>query len=145
MLEIGKKPLRIAGLSIITSNEVASQELGKLWQDFFAQNIKDKLQHTTLPYIFAVYSNYENGVQGKYRTTVGYAVDPAVSLPEGLTEVSLPRGNYKMFPAKSSGVEDIVNTWKTIWAQNLTELPRNFIADCEVYDDKYAAIYIGVE
>src|SRR4051812_2286164 len=116
MVEVGKKDIHIIGLSIITSNDVAHHELGALWGRFLTSPIEEKLGKLESPDLFAVYSDYENGYQGKYRATIGYAVSDPNNIPEGLSMVTLPAGQYKVYQAKSPAPEDIVAAWQSIWA-----------------------------
>ncbi|MDO8954519.1 MAG: effector binding domain-containing protein [Gammaproteobacteria bacterium] len=95
--------------------------------------------------IFSVYSDYEDGYKGKYKTTIGYAVSDPASIPEGLSVVTIPARSYKKFPAKSGAPVDIIAAWQTIWATDPTVFHRSFIADCEVYSDTGAIIYIGYD
>ncbi|MDF2529338.1 MAG: lipopolysaccharide heptosyltransferase family protein [Gammaproteobacteria bacterium] len=142
MLEVGKKTIYVVGLSTITSNDAAYMELGNLWGKFFSTTIKEQLSNIVDPGIFAVYSDYENGFKGKYRTTIGYAVSDPSHVPEGLSLVSIPAGKYKSFKAQSSAPQDIIATWQDIWAADAS-LNRNFVADFELYHDNEASVYIG--
>jgi len=68
--------IKIIGISTVTSNEAAFNQgtIGKLWDEFLKIPIKEKLADISSSSIFAVYSDYENGYNGKYKLTIGYAV-----------------------------------------------------------------------
>lgn len=140
-----KHPIKVIGLSIITTNEAAMTQntIGKLWQDFSNASIKEKLDNIISPNIFAVYSEYENGYHGKYRITVGYAVDDTANVPAGLTAVMIPTGNYTEYKSKSKSVPDVIDTWKIIWEKNQETYPRDFIADYEEHAENDVTIHIG--
>ena len=137
------KPLHIIGISTITSNDVAHHDLSALWELFSKTPLKQQIGATVSPSIFSVYSDYENGVKGKYKVTIGYAVNDVSQIPAGLSTITIPQGNYKTYPAKSHNPEDIVAAWKTIWAADHKELPRNFKANYEEYNDHEVTIKIG--
>ena len=112
------EPIHVVGISTITSNEAAFKQntIGDLWSDFLKNPIKDQLADVSSSSIFAVYSDYENGYDGKYKITIGYAVNHVSNIPNGLTTVIIPEGKYKTFKSKSPSPEDIVGLWKSILA-----------------------------
>jgi len=140
-------PIYIAGISKVTSNEAAmtDNEIGKFWDMFSKAPIKEKLQNIISPSVFAVYSDYENGHQGKYKLTIGYAVKDPNHIPDDLSAVTIPAGNYKGYKAKSLSPEDIVAVWQTIWATDVNALNRNYVADFEEYRANEVVISIGYE
>ncbi len=129
------KPRTIVGMSIVTSNDAAQNQntIGKLWEAFLQSSIKEQLKNISSPSIFAVYSDYENGYMGKYKITIGYAVDDLSAIPKELSVVVIPSGNYKVYHSKSQDVQDIINTWQTIWQLDPKLFLRSFVADFEEY------------
>jgi len=144
MLDIQKKPITIVGISRVTANDVAAIEIGELWQSFMNTPIKEQLSQSDDQDIFAVYSDYESNENGKYKITIGYRVNETAELPSGLSAVNIPAGNYQKYQANSTKPEDIVNAWQEVWQAERVDLPRNFVADFEVYHGDTANIYIGV-
>lgn len=134
----------VVGISIITSNEEAfiQNTIGNLWQSFLASSIHDRLASIS-PAIYAVYSDYESNEQGKYRFTLGYAVSDTEEVPEDLNSITIPGGKYKIYPAKTSTVEDIIETWQTIWNTDKSELPRAFNVDFEKHTGNQTEIFIS--
>lgn len=127
--------INIIGISIMTSNEAAFTQntIEKLWQEFFKNPIKEKLSNLLSTSIYAVYSDYENGYNGKYRITIGYAVKETNEIPNGLTKTIIPAGKYKIFQSKSHAPEDIVDTWKIIWKSDSNIFQPDFKAMYEEY------------
>ncbi|MDO8954520.1 MAG: hypothetical protein Q7V63_06705 [Gammaproteobacteria bacterium] len=41
MIEVGKNSIHIIGLSVVTSNDIAQQDLSTLWRDFSTTSIKE--------------------------------------------------------------------------------------------------------
>jgi len=141
------KPIKIVGISTITSNEAAQIQntIGKLWDEFLKTPIKEKLVDASSSSIFAVYSDYESGCEGKYKITIGYAVNDVINIPNGLTTITIPPGKYKTFKSKSQKPEDIVDVWKTIWQIDSNILQPNFVTTFEEYKDNEVVIHIGYE
>lgn len=143
-----EKAIKIVGISTITSTEEAFKEntIGKLWNDFFKNAIKEKIVNTASPSIFAVYSDYEDGYKGTYKITIGCAVHDIKKIPNGLTMVTIPAGKYRTFQPKSQAPEDILETWKTIWQIDSNTFQPSFVVTFEEYkDNNEAMIYIGYE
>ena len=146
MNEIGES-IKIVGISTITTNDAAQNQnaIGKLWNEFLKTPIKEKLTDISSSSVFAVYSDYENGYKGKYKITIGYAVNDVSNIPNGLTSATIPAGKYKIFKSKSRAPEDIVDVWKMIWQIDATILKPNFVTTFEEYKDNEVTIYIGHE
>jgi predicted transcriptional regulator YdeE len=140
--------ITIIGISTITSTEAALTQhtIGKLWNEFLQTPIKDKLGEVSSSSIYAVYSDYENGYTGKYKLTIGYAVNDVREIPEGLTTVTIPAGKYKTFPSKSHAPQDVLAVWKTIWEIDSAVLKPNFIVTFEEYkDNQEVLVHIGYD
>lgn len=137
----------IVGISTITSNEEAfkSNTIGKLWDEFAKSPIKEKLDTLSSNNVYAVYSDYENDHTGKYKITIGYAINETKNIPSQYSVMTIPSGKYQQFKPKSLSTEHLVETWQTIWKTNPELLQRNYKADFEEYNDKDVSIYIGVK
>lgn len=147
IMEINQ-PIHIVGMSTITTNEAAFKQntIGKLWAEFQATPIQEKLANITSSSIFAVYSDYASDYHGQYKLTIGYAVSDAYNIPQGFTAATILPGKYKTFKCKSPAPEDIIATWKMIWQQIDTKvLQPNFIVMFEEYKDNEVTINIGYE
>lgn len=140
-----KKPITIAGMSFITTNEEAMTQhsIGKFWEKFLNSSVKTDLKNLESTSIFAVYSDYENGYHGKYKYTLGYAVKNTEDVPQNLDLMIIPNDNYKIYPAKSSKPDDIVEAWKTIWELDPKSHPRAFNVDFEEYSENGMTINIA--
>lgn len=145
MLKIGHQAIKIVGVSTVTSNDVAAKEIGALWEKFSKSNIAEKLPGCDHTQVFSVYSDYESDHTGKYRVTIGHAVTEESEIPNQLSSVMIPKGNYKEFEVKSPSPADIVAVWKKIWSEDMKTLPRNYISDFEVYTENGTNIYIGLK
>lgn len=138
--------IHIIGISSIASNDESGfEKIGSLWHSFLNKPFKEKLVNMVSSNIFAVYSDYENGHKGKYKLTLGYAVDDIIDIPDELSAVTIPAGNYKVYKANSPAPEDIFATWQTIWSTEPNLLPRNYVADFEEYAENTVTINIGCD
>lgn len=63
--------LKIIGIATQTSNNdsQAIDDLGKLWHQFFDENIMTKIPNTISSNIYSVYTDYESDFTGKYTIT----------------------------------------------------------------------------
>lgn len=140
--------IKIVGISTVTSNEAAFTQntIGKLWDEFLKMSIKENLTDITSSSIFAVYSDYEDGYNGKYRITIGYAISNINKIPNDLTIATISAGKYRSFQSKSNAPEDIINTWKMIWQIDSNTFQPNFVTTFEEYkDNNEVIIHIGYD
>ncbi|MGI9525481.1 MAG: GyrI-like domain-containing protein [Weeksellaceae bacterium] len=128
---------KIIGIVTETSNEngKASEDLGKLWQKFYSENIPDKIPHKIGNEIYSIYTDYKTNHTGNYTCIIGFKVDSIEEIPEGLVGKEIGSGNYHKYIAKGEMPDAVVNAWKEIWKNN-ADLNRTFTADFEVYGDK---------
>lgn len=152
----------VIGLSAQTSNlkemSPESAQIGKLWDDFFAQNIiadipniKDKDR------LYGVYHAYKiNDEDIHYTLTIGVKVEHLDNIPEGLTALEIPAQTYTVFNTATGPVEDVLlETWKKIWKSDVDALggERAFAYDFECYlesdisdpNNAKATICIGIQ
>ncbi len=140
--------VKVVGVSTITSNEAAFKQntIGKLWGEFLNASIEEKIADISSSSIFAVYSDYEDGYAGKYRITIGYAVNHINKVPDGLMMANIPVGKYKIFKSKSNAPKDIVDAWEMIWKLDPNIFQPNFVTTFEEYkDNNEVIIHIGYE
>ncbi len=144
---IGKKEIFIAGISAVTTNEngQSMKDIGLLWDRFSKNPIRNQFTQVENECIYSVYSDYENKDLAKYRVTIGYALAQGAKAPENLKTVVIPKGVFKSYQAKSRNPSDLVDVWQKIWSSDPGQLPRNFIADFEVYNDDTVTVFLGLK
>jgi predicted transcriptional regulator YdeE len=128
----------IVGISIKTTNEnsQAATDIGGLWQKFMSENVASKIPNKADENVYAVYCRYESDYTAPYTTLLGCKVSSIENMPDGFDYIEIAGGNYEKFEAKGNLMEGIVyKTWVDIWNSNL---PRAYITDFEVYDEKSA-------
>lgn len=124
------------GISVRTCNSDFSklqQDIGGLWQQFFAENILQKTPTSLNNDIYLVYTNYDGDYLDPYDTIIGSLVPMDAPLPSGLIEKIIPEQKYQVFCAKGTMPMAVVQTWQNIWQ---TPLHRNYIADFDIYSEK---------
>ena len=146
------KALKIIGIATQTSNNdgQAIEDLGKLWAQFFGDNIIVKIPNAISSNIYSVYTDYESDFRGKYTTIIGLEVSTLDEIPEGLIGREFQPQIFKKYIAKGELHEAVGKTWAEIWNDDEI-LNRTYIYDYELYTEKAQnpadaeiEIYIGV-
>lgn len=125
--------ITLVGISIRTNNEKAQSQgdIAKLWEEFFAKEILNKIQNKVSNDIYCVYTNYENDHTGNYTTFLGCEVS---SISQGslneLESLEIPADDYLKFISEGQLPNAVLETWKHIWA---SEYPRTYKADFDLY------------
>ena len=135
MSEIVKvERFNIIGISTETINEngKAAEDLGKLWNKFYSENIREKIPGKVNKNVYAIYTDYESNYKGKYTAMLGFKVHSLNDIPDGLLGREFEGQEFEVFTAKGNMPEAIVNTWKEIWDKDEV-LNRSYIYDFELY------------
>ncbi|WP_413533267.1 GyrI-like domain-containing protein [Empedobacter brevis] len=147
------KTLKIIGIATQTSNNnnQAIEDLGKLWNQFFTENIIAKIPNTINSNIYAVYTDYENDFTGKYTTLIGLEVSSLDDIPTGMIGREFKPQTFKKYSAKGELHEAVGRMWNEIWKDD-AKLNRTYNYDYELYTEKAqnpadaeVEIYIGVK
>ena len=147
------KALKIIGLATQTSNNdgQAIEDLGKLWAQFFGDNIIVKIPNAISSNIYSVYTDYESDFRGEYTTIIGLEVSTLDEIPEGMIGREFQHQIFKKYIAKGELHEAVGKTWAEIWNDDEI-LNRTYIYDYELYTEKAQnpadaeiEIYIGVK
>lgn len=128
---------KIIGISIITTNKnnQAQQDLGKLWEQFFFENIFDRIPNKVSSEIVSIYTDYKSDYTDEYTTIIGVPVTTLDEIPEGLVGRELQSENFQRFTAKGHMPKAVADTWIDIWQKD-QELNRKYSYDFEVYGEK---------
>ncbi len=146
------KTLKIIGIATQTSNQdgQAIEDLGKLWTQFFGENIIAKVPHAISSNIYSVYTDYESDFRGEYTTIIGLEVSSLDEIPQGMIGREFEPQIFKKYIAKGELHEAVGKTWAEIWNDD-ENLNRTYKYDYELYTEKAQnpadaeiEIYIGV-
>jgi predicted transcriptional regulator YdeE len=150
--KIKLKSKTIMGVKERTSNALESDfenaKIPSLWRAYFQSAILDPIPNEvpdTPPY--AIYCNYENGVNGEYDVIVGAQVSKTPKFSAPYEVMNLKSGTYLRFDAKGKMPMATVELWAKIWHffEKNSEFKRNFETDFEVYPgEDEVSIYIGI-
>ena len=145
--------LKIIGIATQTSNNdsQAIEDLGKLWHQFFCENIMTKIPNAISSNIYSVYTDYESDFTGKYTTIIGLEVASLDEIPQGMIGREFQPQTFKKYIAKGELHEAVGKMWTEIWNDDIN-LNRTYNYDYELYTDKAQnpmdaeiEIYIGVK
>lgn len=123
----------VVGLSIVTDNEKASEEINALWEEFFKQNIGQAVENRADDVIYAVYSDYEGDHTKPYRLTIGYKIEGEPTVGH-LHHARVQSADYAMMSAAGEQPKALVETWQAVWQ---SDLDRKFETDFEVYGKRF--------
>ena len=152
-IEVNIESKIIAGVRGTTSNEQEGDfEVAKiplLWREYFQNSILYPLANEVQDSpAYAVYHNFQNGVNGEYDITIGTEVSTEKNLETGYKSIVLKEGKYLRFDAKGEMPMVVVNLWQEIWTyfqKNGNDI-RTFETDFEIYTgDDELSIYIGIK
>lgn len=126
----------LIGIAIQTTNEEnkSAQDIANLWGKFMSENVLNQIPEKVDDTIYSLYTNYEGDHAKPYTTIIGCKVKSLNNIPEGLVGQHFSGGNYAKTTAKGDLTKGlIVNTWQTIWEE---DLDRAYTADFEVFDHR---------
>ena len=128
---------KIIGIAARTTNQnnQSVQDIGKLWGQFYANNLIDKIPNKLSNDIYSIYTDYKSDFTEDYTIIIGMQVDNLDTIPSGLIGRKFPGDNFTVFLAKGEMPKAIMDAWATIWEQD-KELNRKYSYDFEVYGEK---------
>ena len=128
---------KLIGISTRTTNKnnQAATELQKLWGDFFAENILERIPNKQSNEIYAIYTDYKSDFTDEYTTIIGVPVSSLNDIPEGLIGREFEAQNFQTFTAKGKMPDAVVETWMDIWKRD-KELNRSYTYDLEIYGER---------
>jgi len=128
---------KIVGISVRTTNKdgQSAQDIGKLWQQFYMENLFEKIPNKLSNDIYSIYTDYKSGFTDEYTTIIGVQVSSLENIPAGLIGRQFPSDNFVKYTAKGLMPEAVAKTWNTIWERD-KELNRKYTHDFEVYGEK---------
>lgn len=144
---------KVIGISVRTTNKdnQAQQDLGKLWEVFFTENILDKIPNKQSDEILSIYTDYQSDYTEEYTTIIGVPVTSLENIPAGLVGREFKAENFRTFEAKGALPGSVADCWMDIWQRD-KELNRKYTYDFEVYgaksqqeNESVVDIYIAVK
>ena len=129
--------LKIVGISVRTTNkdQKAVEDIGKLWGQFFAENIMSKAENKIGDEIYSVYTDYKSDQTDEYTTILGVRVNNFDNIPNGLIGREFKTDTFTKFVAKGEMPNAAIEIWNEVWSRD-NELNRKYTYDFEVYGKK---------
>ncbi len=150
--KVNLKPRNITGIAIRTcnQNQQAAGDIARLWEQFWSQDILNKIPDKVNNDIYCVYMEYESDFAHPYTTLIGCETWDPQNVPEGMKSMSIDGGEYIKQTVRGKLSEGIVvQEWMKIWQ---SDLPRMYKTDFELYkagavnpDDAEINIFVGVK
>lgn len=134
-------------------SDPSTAKIPALWQNFYGKNAMSLIQNqVSPPKVLGVYNDYESDYTGKYSLSAACQVvdqqDPK-SLPEGMTQGTIPAQTYMIFTGVGPQPASIVKTWMAVWnyfKDGKSEYKRAYTSDFELYKSHdEVQIYIAVK
>lgn len=149
--------VELLGICTRTTNAEEAGPRGKLpglWEAFFKSGLESALEITNPHRIYALYTDYENDVNGAYNVVIGYEARGGVPDRDSYVHAVIPAGKYKVFTSGRGAAHEVVpRAWAEIW-DYFQESPeeRTYTGDYELYDSTQSnadgivvQIYIAVK
>ena len=143
------RPFSVAGISVVTDNSRASDDINALWERFFKESIGQKIEARCDDVIYAVYSDYQGDYEAPYRLTIGYRLQDGANAPQGFDEVQIIEQDYAVLSAAGQQPRALIETWQAVWASDLS---RSYKTDFEVYGPRFfeegvheVLVHVGIE
>jgi predicted transcriptional regulator YdeE len=129
--------LIIIGVAVRTTNKgsQSAQDIGKLWEQFYSENLLDKIPGKLSNDIYSVYTDYKSDYKDEYTTLIGLQVSSLDNIPSGLTGRQFPIETFEVFTVKGQMPKAIMEAWLDIWQRD-NELQRRYTYDFEYYGEK---------
>jgi len=126
--------LKIIGIAIRTTNQgnQSAQDIGKLWEQFYSENLLEKIPNQLSRDIYSVYTDYKSDYKDEYTTILGLQVSSLDNIPGGLIGRHFPAETFEVFTAKGQMPQALMDTWSDIWQRD-GELQRKYTYDFEHY------------
>jgi len=149
---VKKTSILVIGIDCQTSNapEAAPQDIPKLWERFYKEDIISQIPNKTSNDVIAPYCEYEGDYTQPYSLVIGCAVSSFDTIPPGMVAKTIPTSSYSIFRAIGEHPKALLGTWGDVW--NEKNLKRSYIGDFELYGDKFTSsspkeveVYIGIK
>ena len=128
---------KIIGISTRTTNKnnQSQQDLGKLWGQFFSENIIEKIPNKVSSSIITIYTDYKSDYTDEYTTIIGIPVSTLDEIPDSLIGREFQSEDFQKIIAKGEIPNAVMNVWLDIWQRD-KQLNRKYSYDFEVYGAK---------
>jgi len=140
----------VQGISIVTQNDRAADDINALWERFFKESVGTKIDDKEDDNIYAVYSDYEGDHTKPYRLTIGYRVkNGSQTQNDPFYTIRIETGDYAALSATGPQPQSLIETWTAVWE---SDMDRALRTDFEFYGPRFfedgineVILYIGLK
>lgn len=141
----------VEGISKITTNQngKAIQDIGIVWQKFFADGEYNKIENKSNNKAIGLYTDYEGDYTLAYNFVACCEVTKKSNNMENRVTKIIPKGKYAKFVIIGDVQNSVGEAWGKIWSM---ELKRKYTCDFEEYQNntenmqnQEIHIYIAIE
>lgn len=143
--------IHLVGLKARTSNpkeQTSNGIIPAMWKRFWIEDVPGRLRtHEEEASVYGCYTEYENGVLGKYSFFIGKEVAADFQTPDDLEGLVIPAARYAVFQATQEP-SSVFRVWQSIWQwAAMGHAERTYTGDFEVYGslDEPVLIYIAIK
>ncbi|MHB1921206.1 MAG: GyrI-like domain-containing protein [Chitinophagaceae bacterium] len=122
----------LIGVTIRTTNQQgqSQKDISLLWEQFFSQNLLEKIPRKYSPDIYCLYTDYASDANGPYSTVLGCRVLDLAQIPVGMVGKTIPGSDYRCYSSVGKMPDALLATWMKIYQ---TVRDRKFLADFDIY------------
>lgn len=135
---VHKPAAEVTGFAIRTSNLKEGGPDGlipSMWERYLQSGMQHRNDLKDPPFLYALYTEYENDVNGSYTVLLGHELEHPVT-EEGLQTAFIPEAEYMVFTSSPGPMQQVVpQLWQEIWSFfQSKETERAYTGDFELYD-----------
>lgn len=138
-------PFTVLGVAVRTDGAGAASAIPELWARVRHERLLDSLPGRVGDDLFAVYTHLEDAGRsrdGWFSFLIGVRVDAAISIPDGMTLVTVPSSARAAFDVPDADPARVMEAWTEAWA--FDDGRKTFLCEYEHYGSGVASVVLGV-
>jgi predicted transcriptional regulator YdeE len=142
---IERKAFKFVGISIRTTNinGQSAQDIGQLAEQFFSQQLAEKIPNRVDDALIFVYTDYESDQNAPYTTYIGCRVSSYKGVDSTFKRKQIKGGKYAVFKPVGRQPDVVLETWQRIWSGQ-DGLSRLYEADYDVYKGECVDVCLSI-
>ncbi|WP_162893209.1 GyrI-like domain-containing protein [Microbacterium halotolerans] len=140
------EPFTVLGIEVRTNGAASAVDIPAHWNHVVTDDALAHVPGRLTDEVYAVYTNLEHAGRsrsGWFSFIIGVAVDPATSIPDGMTLASVPASERLEFAAPDGDHSRILDAWQAAW--DYDDAQKTFLCEYEKYGvDGTVSVNLGV-
>lgn len=120
------------GRETTNANMQAVKDIGEVWEQFFANNIFERIQEKINGKTIGLYTDYQGDFTKPYNFVACCEVKEVKEMKSDLVKKVIPSGKYAKFIITGDVKEAAGNFWAQLWGMDLN---RAYTCDFEEYQN----------